>query len=126
MQRRLAIAQAIVHNPAVVLLDEPTVGLDPIQRISVRTMLTGIATQRAVMVSTHLVEDVRGFHARVLALTNGQLVFDGSVEDLESRADPTAPGDSPLEQALAALMAEDPVVAVNPQVPGPALTEQAP
>lgn len=104
MARRLGIAQALVHDPRVVLLDEPTVGLDPVQRIAAREVLEKIATDRAVVVSTHLVEDVRGLAARILLLSDGQLVFDGDIPALEREARPSAPGETPLEQAMATLI----------------------
>ncbi len=104
MTRRLGIAQALVHDPGVVLLDEPTVGLDPVQRIAAREVLERIAVDRAVIVSTHLVEDVRGLASRVLLLSEGQLVFDGDLSALEERATPSAPGETALEKAMATLI----------------------
>lgn len=104
MQRRLGIAQALLHRPGVVLLDEPTVGLDPLQRASLRTTIGGLGSESAVLVSTHLVEDVRGMADRVLVLRAGQLIFDGSVDELEALDDPTSLGDTPLERAITHLM----------------------
>ena len=104
MARRLGIAQALVHDPDVVLLDEPTVGLDPVQRIAVREILEKVAVDRAVIVSTHLVEDVRGLASRVLVLSEGELVFDGDIPELEGRAHASAPGETPLERAMATLI----------------------
>lgn len=105
MARRVGIAQAIVHDPDVLLLDEPTVGLDPIQRLGVRAALKDVASGRVVVVSTHLVEDVRGLAERVLLMSEGRLVFDGDVPALERKAAPGAPGETELERALATLMA---------------------
>ena len=104
MQRRLGIAQAVVHDPQVVVLDEPTVGLDPLQRVAVREVLAELGHERVVIVSTHLVEDVRALAARVLVMTSGRIAFDGTVSGLEDQADEDAPGDSDLERGLAALM----------------------
>lgn len=104
MQRRLGVAAALVHNPALVLLDEPTVGLDPLQRISVREALKESHGDRVLIVATHLVEDVRTLADRVLVLSEGALVFDGDVERLESLSNPDAPGESALERAIAMLM----------------------
>ncbi len=104
MARRLGIAHALVHQPTVLLLDEPTVGLDPRQRVGVRQVVSGLTSDSVVLVSTHLVEDVRGLADRVLILSDGQLAFDGTVSDLELLADPAAPGDTELERALACVM----------------------
>lgn len=104
MVRRVGIAHALVHEPAVVLLDEPTAGLDPRQRVELRSTIGAIAGDRIVLVSTHLVEDVRGVADRVLVLDDGQLVFDGSVGDLEQLDDSVAPGDTPLERAISVVL----------------------
>lgn len=104
MARRLGIAQALIHNPAMLLLDEPTVGLDPRQRIALRETISSISGGRIVIVSTHLVEDIRGLAERVIVLNGGMVVFDGDVPDLEGKADPDAPGDTDLERAIATLM----------------------
>ncbi|MEU2119475.1 ATP-binding cassette domain-containing protein [Streptomyces sp. NPDC016459] len=103
MARRLGIAQALIHDPAL-LLDEPTAGLDPRQRIALRETIAAVAVGRIVIVSTHLVEDVRGLADRVLILDGGTIAFDGDLTALEDRADPHAPGDTHLERAIATLM----------------------
>ena len=92
MQRRLGIAQAVVHDPQVVVLDEPTVGLDPLQRVAVREVLAGLGRQRVLVVSTHLVEDVRALAVRVFVMTSGRIAYDGTVSGLEDQADAAAPG----------------------------------
>ncbi len=104
MKRRLGVAHALVHDPGLVLLDEPTAGLDPTQRIALRETVKAVSARRVVIVSTHLVEDIRSMADRVVLLTAGQIVFDGTVRELESRRDPTAPGDTDLEQAVSTLM----------------------
>jgi ABC-2 type transport system ATP-binding protein len=104
MRRRLGVAHALVHTPSLLLLDEPTVGLDPGQRIAVREAVASVSRERIVIVSTHLVEDVRGLADRVLVLNEGTLVFDGDVPALERAASDDAPGDSPLERAIATLI----------------------
>jgi ABC-2 type transport system ATP-binding protein len=106
MRRRLGIAHAIVHDPAIVLLDEPTVGLDPVQRVSLRKTIDTVSRNRVVLVSTHLVEDIRGLADRVIILNNGGVVYDGDISTLEKRAAPGAPGDTDLERAIASLMGE--------------------
>lgn len=106
MHRRLGIAQAIVHEPTVVLLDEPTAGLDPLQRAALREVLVKMSATAAVLVSTHLVEDVRGLADRVVVLADGQIVFDGSVPQLEAMDDDSAPGATPLERAFSRVLTE--------------------
>lgn len=104
MVRRLGIAQAIVHNPRVLLLDEPTVGLDPVQRLSIRSVLEDLGETHIVFVSTHLVEDVRALAQRVIVMSEGSMVFDGAVETLEGLGSDDMPGETALERSLAALM----------------------
>lgn len=104
MQRRLGIAHALVNDPVLLLLDEPTVGLDPTQRIALRDTISQVSQTRIVIVSTHLVEDVRGLADRVIVLNDGGVIFDGDVPELERQAVPGAPGDTDLERAIAALM----------------------
>lgn len=104
MRRRVGIAHALVHDPALLLLDEPTAGLDPRQRISLRETVAGLGTERIAVVATHLVEDVRGMADRVILLDEGGVVYDGDVVALEKQADPSAPGDTDLERAVASLM----------------------
>lgn len=100
MQRRLGIAQALVHDPAILLLDEPTAGLDPVQRIAVRTTIEEELGNKTVLLSTHLVEDIRHLASQLLVLDQGQVVFNGSVDELESTARDTHLGATPLEVAL--------------------------
>ncbi|MCG7524993.1 ATP-binding cassette domain-containing protein [Streptomyces sp. OfavH-34-F] len=99
MLRRAGIAAAIVGSPSLVLLDEPTVGLDPAQRLDFRELIRSLAREgAAIMLSTHLVEDVGAACGTVLVLKDGQIVSSGSPQDLAQRAEPTAPGDSALER----------------------------
>jgi ABC-2 type transport system ATP-binding protein len=109
MLRRVGIAQAIVNEPQLLLLDEPTAGLDPIQRVEIRQVLRDIGPESVVVMSTHLVEDVRGLADRVIILSHGALRFDGSVDELQllgESAGADAPGDSDLERGVAGLLAE--------------------
>ena len=68
----------------MLLLDEPTVGLDPASRIGVRSLLGELAEDRTVIVSTHLLEDLQEFVSQLAVLSEGELIFEGSYSDLES------------------------------------------
>ncbi|MEU8517627.1 ATP-binding cassette domain-containing protein [Kitasatospora sp. NPDC048722] len=104
MVRRAGIAQAIVNDPAVLLLDEPTVGLDPAQRLRLRELLQELGREACVIVSTHLVEDVAAACSDVVLFADGRLVFQGTPEALAAAGGPEYPGDSPLERGYSALL----------------------
>lgn len=87
MKRRLGIAQAILHNPKVLIVDEPTAGLDPQERIRFRNLLCEIAADRIVMLSTHIVEDIQSTCERIAILDQGRLLYQGSVQDLRKTAE---------------------------------------
>ncbi|MEU2158513.1 ABC transporter ATP-binding protein [Streptomyces sp. NPDC019396] len=104
MVRRVGIAQAIVNDPSILLLDEPTVGLDPAQRLRFRELLQELATDTCVLVSTHLVEDVAAACTDVLLIAEGRLVFQGTPDQLAAAGGPEHVGDSPLERGYSALL----------------------
>jgi ABC-2 type transport system ATP-binding protein len=106
MQRRVGIAQAIVNQPELLLLDEPTAGLDPEQRVAFRALLRELGQRATVIVSTHLVEDVGAACGQVALMDHGRLVFDGTPVELTARAEGTAAaGDAPLERGYSAVLA---------------------
>jgi ABC-2 type transport system ATP-binding protein len=86
MKRRLVIAQALLGDPRLLVLDEPTVGLDPEQRLRFRDTVSALAEDRCVVVSTHQTEDVAAFCPRVVILHEGRVQFDGSPRDLATTA----------------------------------------
>lgn len=86
-QQRVGIAQALVHNPEVIVLDEPTVGLDPAQIRDVRSLIHSLAQHRSVLLSTHLLAEVEAVCDRVLILQQGRPIFAGSMADLHGHAD---------------------------------------
>ncbi len=104
MLRRAGIAQAIVNDPEVLLLDEPTVGLDPEQRLDFRELLRDIGTDSCVLVSTHLVEDVVAACSEVVLMSEGRMVFQGTPESLVAQGDESHAGDSPAERGYSALL----------------------
>jgi ABC-2 type transport system ATP-binding protein len=87
MRRRVGIAQAIVADPQLLLLDEPTTGLDPEQRMRFRQLIAGIGEHRTVVLSTHLVEDVAAVCTRVVVLWQGRVRFFGTPSQLRQLAD---------------------------------------
>jgi len=85
-RRRLAMAQAFMGDPDLLILDEPTTGLDPEQRASLRGVLTGHASSHCVLLATHQTEDVSALCDRVIILDEGQVRFDGRVPELVAKA----------------------------------------
>ena len=82
MQRRLGIAQALIHSPRLLVVDEPTAGLDPEERIRFRSLITDVAEHTAVLLSTHIVEDVEATCPRLVVIGRGSLLFDGPPSEL--------------------------------------------
>ena len=82
-QQRVGIAQAIIHNPDVIVLDEPTVGLDPAQIREVRTLIRELGNSHSVILSTHLLSEVESVCDRVEILHRGTLVFSGTTAELD-------------------------------------------
>jgi ABC-2 type transport system ATP-binding protein len=86
-RRRVALAQALIGDPQILVLDEPTTGLDPAQRATLRGTLSVIATEATVLLSTHQTEDVAALCERVVVLAAGEIRFDGAVLDLVRSAE---------------------------------------
>jgi ABC-2 type transport system ATP-binding protein len=106
MLRRAGIAQAIVNEPELLLLDEPTAGLDPEQRLEFRALLRQFGERATVIVSTHLVEDVGTACTEVALMDKGKIVFHGTPADLVARGEGSgAAGDAPLERGYSAVLA---------------------
>jgi ABC-2 type transport system ATP-binding protein len=85
-RRRVALAQALLGSPPVLILDEPTTGVDPEQRVTLRTVLAEIARTSVVVLSTHQTEDVAALCERVVVLDRGRIRYDGAVTELVDRA----------------------------------------
>lgn len=82
MKRRLGIAQAVIHDPKVLIVDEPTAGLDPEERVRFRNLLSEIAEERIVILSTHITGDIEAACEEIAVLEEGKLLFRGTVEEL--------------------------------------------
>src|SRR5690606_35302934 len=87
MRQRVAVARTLLRKPPVIIVDEPTVGLDPRERIRFRNLLARLAKGRVILFSTHVVEDVAVSCERVLVFSAGQVAYDGAPADLAQQAE---------------------------------------
>ncbi|ATL30438.1 ABC transporter ATP-binding protein [Streptomyces formicae] len=107
MVRRVGIAQAVVNDPDVLLLDEPTAGLDPEQRVAFRELLRELGTGCTVIVSTHLVEDVAAACTEVTLMESGRVAYRGTpaaLTELGAAAPDADPGANPIERGYTAAL----------------------
>ncbi|HEY7112341.1 MAG TPA: ATP-binding cassette domain-containing protein [Thermoanaerobaculia bacterium] len=108
-RQRTALAGALVHQPPVLILDEPTVGLDPMQIIKIREMIRSLGRERAVLLSTHILPEVDAVCDRVLIIDRGRIVGEGTPQELRSKLAGTPvvravfKGDVAVRDALAGL-----------------------
>jgi ABC-2 type transport system ATP-binding protein len=82
-RQRVGLAQALIHDPAVLILDEPTTGLDPNQLEEIRQLIRTISANKTVMISTHIMQEVEAICSRVIIIHKGKLVADGSIDQLK-------------------------------------------
>src|SRR4029079_15503604 len=85
-KRRVGLAQAILHDPAVLGLDEPTDGLDPNQKHEVRTLINAMSHDETIIVSTHLLEEVHAVCTRAIIIAAGRILADATPAELEARS----------------------------------------
>ena len=85
-KRRVGLAQALLHDPDVLVLDEPTDGLDPNQKHEVRKLIGEMSAEKAIIISTHLLEEVTAICSRVIVIANGRVVADGTPDEMEARS----------------------------------------
>ena len=98
-KRRVGLAQAIMHDPKVLILDEPTDGLDPNQKHHVRELIKNLARDKIVIISTHILEEVTAVCSRAIIISKGKIVADGTPAELEAR--------SKYHQAVSVRLSED-------------------
>lgn len=85
-RQRTCFAQAIMHDPAVLIMDEPTDGLDPNQKYVVREMIKEMSSEKAIIISTHILEEVDAVCTRAIIINNGVIVANGTPDELKSRS----------------------------------------
>ena len=85
-KRRVGLAQALLHDPPVLVLDEPTDGLDPNQKHEVRRLITALAAQKAIIISTHLLDEVDAICSRAIVIAGGRVLADGTPAELAARS----------------------------------------
>ncbi|MBI5404298.1 MAG: ATP-binding cassette domain-containing protein [Ignavibacteriae bacterium] len=84
-RQRVGLAQAMIHNPEVLLLDEPTSGLDPNQIIEIRKLIRDLGKQKTLILSTHILQEVQATCDRVIIINNGKIVADGTTDSLQKK-----------------------------------------
>jgi ABC-2 type transport system ATP-binding protein len=85
-RRRVGVAQALIHDPPVVILDEPTDGLDPNQKYEMRGILSAMRAEKAIIISTHLLEEVEAVCSRAIIIARGRILADGTPAELAARS----------------------------------------
>lgn len=85
-RQRVGLAQAMIHHPAVLILDEPTTGLDPNQIVEIRELIRKLGREKTVILSTHILPEVEATCDRILIINNGQIVADGTAQELRKQA----------------------------------------
>ena len=108
-RQRVGVAQALLHKPDILILDEPTNGLDPNQILQMRELIKELAKSSTVIVSTHVLQEVQAICERVLILRGGQLVLDSKIKDLQSE-NKTIFNFQPSESDVATMLSESPMV----------------
>ena len=81
-RQRVGLAQAILHQPEILILDEPTEGLDPNQRVTMRNLIKSLGEQRTIMLSTHVLQEVETTCSRIILINKGKLIAEGTIEDI--------------------------------------------
>jgi ABC-2 type transport system ATP-binding protein len=85
-KRRVGLAQAILHDPDVLIMDEPTDGLDPNQKHEVRTLIREMSARKAIVLSTHILEEVEAVCSRAVVISRGKVIFDGTPAEFQQRS----------------------------------------
>jgi len=86
-QQRVGLAQALIHDPEVLILDEPTSGLDPLQIIEIRNLIRKLAKDKTIIFSTHIMQEASAISDRIVIINEGEITADGTAEELQARVD---------------------------------------
>ena len=86
-RQRVGMAQALLHDPEVLILDEPTSGLDPNQTFQARELIRSLGETKTILLSTHILSEVQAVCSRVILINDGQIILDGSVQDMSAGGD---------------------------------------
>ena len=81
-RQRVGLAQALIHDPEVLILDEPTTGLDPNQLVEIRSLIKEVGSEKTVMLSTHIMQEVEAICDRVIIINKGEIVANKKIEEL--------------------------------------------
>ena len=108
-RQRVGVAQAILHQPEILVLDEPTNGLDPTQILHMRELIAGLGETATVIVSTHILQEVEAICERVLIMRNGKLVVDAKLNDLQNSQSIQLKTDCPPDK-LKPLLKDQPII----------------
>jgi ABC-2 type transport system ATP-binding protein len=84
-QQRVGIAQALIHNPELIVLDEPTSGLDPKQLIQIRKIITSIGEDKTILLSSHIIQEVEAMCNRIIIINNGKIIANKKTEDFKNK-----------------------------------------
>ena len=106
MKQRIGIAQSILNNPDLIILDEPTVGLDPMERIRFRKMLQRLAKDKIIILSTHIVSDVETMADYIIFIHKGEIIESGTMENLHTKYE-KQDGISEIESIYVKLFGEE-------------------
>ncbi|MDA8018383.1 MAG: ABC transporter ATP-binding protein [Thermoanaerobaculia bacterium] len=105
-KRRVGLAQALIHDPEILILDEPTDGLDPNQKAMVQELISNLSEDKCIILSTHILDEVEKTCSRVMIIAQGQVLVDGTPEELLQRAaDDGVPGEGRLDDLFRHLTA---------------------
>jgi len=104
--QRVGLAQALIHDPKVLILDEPTSGLDPIQIIQIRVLIKSLAKEKTILFSTHILQEVEALADRIVIINEGKLVAQGTKQELAAKVlnSGKAPQDLSLEEIFIGLL----------------------